>query len=323
MPQSPIDKFILKVDNFENILLMIHKEPDGDTLSATLAFFIYLNNLGKNISMVCVDDIPKPFLFLPKSEYIQKDILFGDYEMIVIIDCGDLKRTGFPARLKEFAKVSKNLINIDHHPKNDLWKIANLNIVDQEVSSASEIVWQILKKMSAKINSEIATAILTGIYTDTGGFKHSNTSPRTLEIAAELLACGARLKTITKNVALNKSVAALKLWGIALTRIHNNEDLAIISSVVTNEDLESCHAGYNDLAGVVNLMNSIPNSNAAILFFQTPDGSIRASLRTEKDTVDIGKIARLFGGGGHRKAAGFTINGDLKLNGQDWEILLK
>lgn len=323
MPQAPIDKFITKINNLDNILLMIHQEPDGDTLSATLALYIYLSNLNKNVAMVCVDNIPKPFLFLPKVEHIQKDILFGDYQLIVIIDCGDLKRTGFPTRLKEFAKVSKNLINIDHHPKNDLWKIANINIIDQNVSSASEIVWDILKKMSVKINSEIATAILTGIYTDTGGFKHSNTSPKTLKIASELLASGARLKIITKNVSLNKSIAALRLWGVALSRIHNNQDLSVISSVITNKDLEQCQANYNDLAGVVNLMNAIPESRAAILFFETADGIIRASLRTERDNVDIGKIARLFGGGGHKKAAGFSINANLKFNGQDWEILLK
>ncbi|MDZ7587462.1 MAG: DHHA1 domain-containing protein [Patescibacteria group bacterium] len=180
-----------------------------------------------------------------------------------------------------------------------------------------------MKKLPIKPNRDIATAILTGIYTDTGGFKHSNTTPVTLNIASELLDYGAKLKTITRNVALNKSVAALRLWGITLTRLHKNQELEIVSSVITRQDLEDCGATYYDLAGVVNLMNSIPDSKAAILFFETPDGLIRASLRTEKDNVDIAKIARLFGGGGHKKAAGFNIKADLKLNGNSWEIVLK
>lgn len=318
-----VDKLISKIKNFEKILLMIHEEPDGDTLAATAAFYIGLRSFKKNVSMVCIDEIPKPFLFLPEIDKVQKDILFGDYEVIIVIDCGDLRRTGFPERLKKFAKVFKNLINIDHHPKNDLWKIANLNIVDQQASSASEIVWEILKKLQVNLNRDIATAILTGIYTDTGGFKHSNTSPRTLEIASELLSYGAKLKTITRNVSLNKSIAALKLWGVVLSRLHKNQNLEIVTSVVTCKDLENCQASYHDLAGVVNLMNAIPDSKAAILFFETPEGSIRASLRTERDNVDIAKIARLFGGGGHKKAAGFTIEAKLKLNGQDWEIMLK
>ncbi|MFA6492714.1 MAG: bifunctional oligoribonuclease/PAP phosphatase NrnA [Patescibacteria group bacterium] len=318
-----IDKFNSKIKNFEKFLLMVHVEPDGDTLAATVACYMGLKSLGKKVSMVCINEVPKPFLFLPEIDKIQKDVLFGDYEVIIVIDCGDLRRTGFPERLKKFAQTFKNFINIDHHPKNDLWKIANINIVDQSASSASEIVWGLLKQLPIKINRDIATAILTGIYTDTGGFKHSNTSPKTLEIAGELLSYGAKLKTITKNVALNKSIAALRLWGVTLSRLHKNQDLEIVSSVITHQDLDDCGATYYDLAGVVNLMNSIPDSKAAILFFETPEGNIRASLRTEKDNVDIGKIAKLFGGGGHKKAAGFTIEAELKLHDTQWEIILK
>lgn len=318
-----IDKFHSKIKNFDKFLLMVHVEPDGDTLAATVACYLGLKILGKKVSMVCPDTIPRPFLFLPAINKIQKDILFGDYEVIIVIDCGDLRRTGFPERLKKFARTFKNFINIDHHPKNDLWKIANLNIVDQEASSASEILWKILKKLPIKLNRDMATAILTGIYTDTGGFKHSNTSPKTLEIAAELLTYGAKLKVITKNVSLNKSVAALKLWGLALSRLHQNLALQIVTTVITRDDLQKCEATYHDLAGVVNLMNSISEARAAILFFETPEGSIRASLRTEKDNVDVGKIARLFGGGGHKKAAGFTLEAELKMNGNEWQIALK
>lgn len=318
-----IDKVISKIKNYQNILLMIHEDPDGDTLAATVGMYLTMKNLNKNCAMVCKDPIPKPFLFLPEIELIQNDILFGDYEVIIIIDCGDLKRTGFAERLKKFSKVTKNLINIDHHPKNDLWKIANLNLVDQNASSASEIVWGLIKKIGTSITKEIVTSILTGIYTDTGGFRHSNTTPETLKICSELLNYGARLKEITKNVALNKSIASLKLWGVALSRIHKNEKMGIVSSVITRKDLQDCQATYYDLAGVVNLMNTIPDSKAAILFFETPEGQIRASLRTESDDADVSKIAKLFGGGGHKKAAGFTVAADLKFNNSEWEIVLK
>jgi len=302
---------------------MIHQDPDGDTIAATVAIFLALRDLEKDVWMVCKDPVPKPFLFLPEISKIKKDILFGDFDCIIIIDCGDLKRTGFAERLKKFSQSHRNLINIDHHPKNDLWKIANLNLVDQEASSASEIVWGLIKKLPVKINRDIATSILTGIYTDTGGFKHSNTSPKTLKISSELLNYGAKLKEITRHVALNKSVASLKLWGVALSRIRKNDDLQIVSSVITRKDLMACGATYYDLTGVVNLMNTIPDSQAAILFFETPEGQIRASLRTEKDNVDVSRIAKLFGGGGHKKAAGFTIPADLKLIGKEWEIVLK
>lgn len=317
------DKVISRIKNFQKFLLMIHEDPDGDTIAATIAIYLALEKLGKNAWMVCKDSIPKPFLFLPEVKKIKSDILFGDFEVIIVIDCGDIKRTGFAERLKKFSEITKNLINIDHHPKNDLWKIANLNLVDQNVSSASEIVWDLIKKLNIEITRDIATAILTGVYTDTGGFKHSNTSPETLKISSELLNYGAKLKDITKNVALNKSVASLKLWGIALSRLHKNESLEIVSSVISRKDLHDCGATYYDLAGVVNLMNSIPEAKAAILFFETPEGQIRASLRTEKNNVDVSAIAKLFGGGGHKKAAGFTIPAELKMNGSTWEIVLK
>ncbi len=318
-----IDKIISKIKNYQKILLMIHEDPDGDTLAATVAMFLAIKNLSKDVQMVCKDPVPKPFLFLKETGKIKKDILFGDFEVIIIIDCGDLRRTGFAERLKKFSRIRKNLINIDHHPKNDLWKIANINFVDQKVSSASELVWQIIKKLEVKIGHEIATAILTGIYTDTGGFKHSNTTPETLKVSSELLNFGARLKDITRNVALNKSVASLRLWGVALSRLRKNNDLQVVSSVITRKDLRDCGATYFDLAGVVNLMNVIPESKAAILFFETPEGQIRASLRTEKENVDVSRLAKLFGGGGHKKAAGFTVAADLELNNQSWQIALK
>ncbi|MBM2820282.1 MAG: phosphoesterase RecJ protein, phosphoesterase RecJ protein [Candidatus Berkelbacteria bacterium] len=322
-PSMLLDKVCSKIRNYQNFLLMIHEDPDGDTLAATVAIYLVLRSLEKNVSMVCKDPVPAPFLFLPESAKIKKDILFGDFEVIIIIDCGDLKRTGFSERLKKFSRVRKNLINIDHHPKNDLWKIANINLVDQKVSSASEIVWKLIKELNVPITKEISTAILTGIYTDTGGFKHPNTTPNTLRVYSELLNYGARLKQITKNVSLNKSVASLRLWGVVLSRIHKNQELGIVSSVVTRRDLSQCNTNYYDLSGVVNLMNAIPDSQAAILFFETPEGLIRASLRTEKDNVDVSKIAKLFGGGGHKKAAGFSIAADLWLNNRSWEIVLK
>ena len=318
-----LDKVISKIKNYQNFLLMIHEDPDGDTLAATIAIFLALKTINKNTVMVCKDPVPKPFTFLPGTTEIKRDILFGDYEVIIIVDCGDLKRTGFPDRLKKFARFTKNLINIDHHPKNDLWKVANLNFVDQNASSASEMVWEIFQKMDIAIDKDIATALLTGIYTDTGGFKHSNTTPKTLKIASELLNFGAKLKLIRQNVTLNKSVAAMRLWGVALSRIHKNQELQIVSSVITKFDLEECGATLADLAGVVNLMNAIPDSQAAILFYETEEGLIRASLRTEKESVDVSRIAKLFGGGGHKKAAGFTVAADLKLNGESWQIALK
>ena len=317
-----IDKLVSKIFQFDKILLILHENPDGDTVGATISLFHVFKKLGKHPFMVCKDLIPRPFLFLVENEEIHHDLLFGDFEIIFAIDCGDLQRTGFYDRLKTFVKKKKVLVNIDHHPKNDLHKIANLNFVDYRVSSTSEIIFEILKKINFPIEKDIATALLTGLYTDTGGFKHSNTSPKTLQIAGELLSLGARIKFITRNVSLNKTVPAMRLWGIALSRLRHHPKLKIVSSVITQKDLAKCCATDEDIAGVVNLINTIPDSRAAILFFETPDGKIRASVRTENDNVDVSRLAAVFGGGGHKKAAGFTVDGKLKLTGTDWKIVL-
>lgn len=317
------DKIIAKIISSEKILLIIHENPDGDTLAAASAIFQVLIHLGKDPAMVCKDPVPRPFLFLPEIDKIHHDLLFGDFEIILVIDCGDLRRTGFAERLKKFSRTNKKiLINIDHHPKNDLHKIANFNLVDHQVSSTSEIVYELLRKMAVVFDKDIATALLTGLYTDTGGFKHANTSAKTLEIAAELLRAGGRIKTITKNVSLNKTVPTMKLWGLVLNRLRCNHTLKIVSSVVTRQDLALCQACEEDLAGVVNLINSVSDSSAAILFYETIDGKIRASLRTESDKVDVSRLAAIFGGGGHKRASGFTIDGHLKITNHAWEIVL-
>jgi phosphoesterase RecJ-like protein len=319
----PTNKVIARFNAADKILLIIHENPDGDTLSAATVIYSVLLKMGKNPAMVCKDKIPKPFLFLSGIDKIHHDLLFGDYDIITVIDCGDIKRTGFSERLKKFSQAKKKtIINIDHHPKNDLHKIAHINMVDHEASSTSEIVYEICLKMNVEFDKDLSTALLTGIYTDTGGFKHANTSDKTLKIAGELLKSGGRIKLITQNISLNKSIPALRLWGVALKRMHRNSELGIVSSVITREDLKFCNATDDDLAGVVNLINTVPDSRAAILFCETADSRIRASVRTESDGVDVSRLAGVFGGGGHRRAAGFTIDGHLEISESSWKIVL-
>ncbi len=315
------EKIINLIKKYDYFLLVIHENPDGDTVATSLGLQIALNKIGKNVTTVCKDDVPKPFAFLPASKNVRKDFLVGDYDVIIVLDCGDLRRTGFPDRLKDFARHKKRLINIDHHPKNDLHKVANINLFDESAAAVSEIVFELIRQLHIPLDKDIATCFLTSLYTDTGGFKHSNTTPRSLEHASIWLASGARLKTITKNISLNRSVPSLKLWGIALSRIHKSST-GLVLSVVTREDMELTKATDDDLSGVVNMINTIPGSKAAVLLSETSDGRIKASLRTESDKIDVSKIAAFFGGGGHRKASGFTIEGSLeKGENNHWHIL--
>jgi len=319
---SSINKFIshLKEEKNNSFLLIAHERPDGDTISAVLSLRLMLLAYKKKVRSVSSQGVPEVFRFLDGWRYVKQDFLAGDFQTIVLVDNGDLKRTGFMDRILAAKKAGATIINIDHHPKNDIWKLANINIVDEKASSTCEIVFNIFEKTGTKINHEVATALLTGIYTDTGGFQHVTTTVRTFEIASNLMSKGAKLKKISGNISNFKSISMLKLWGIVLNRMVSRSDLGLIYSVITRDDIQKCQAKEEDLAGVVNLIATIPDEKASLLLYELPNGKIKGSLRTENNEVDVSKIATLFGGGGHKRASGFEIDGQLRQTKDGWEV---
>ncbi|MDH4358743.1 MAG: bifunctional oligoribonuclease/PAP phosphatase NrnA [Candidatus Berkelbacteria bacterium] len=312
------EKILAVFEKSERVLILLHLYPDGDTVASSLALATFLKRRGILADCAVRGEIPKPFHFLPGVDSIRHDFLLGDYDVVVAVDCGDAQRTGFPVRLEQICK-SRTFINIDHHNKNNLHRIAKINLVDKGASAAAEIIWDFLKFAGAEIDSKMATYILSGIYFDTGGFQHSNVTTRTLEVASDCLRLGARISAITANINGTKTSSALKLWGMALKRMRISRS-GIASSILTQEDLKVCRAKAEDASGVVNLISSVPQAKLAILFLENPDGKIKASLRTDSVKVDVAQFARLFGGGGHKKAAGFTIEGKLVEKTGKWGI---
>lgn len=301
--------FIIKNDNY---LIIAHDRPDGDTIGSVLGLALFLKKLKKSVYMVCKSPVPAVFGFLKGSEEFHEDFLFGDYHSIILVDNGDLKRTGFDTRLKEYKRLGKPIVNIDHHPQNDIWKISTINLVDQKVSSSAEIVFNLLNKINPQIISpKIATAILAGIYTDTGGFQHATTGSETLKLSAKLMSLGGHLKDISENLSGQKPYQILKLWGIALKCLKLNRKLGIVISIIPQADIKEIGCSEEDLAGVVNLINSTSDAKSAMLLYETKDGNIKGSLRTENENIDLSKLASLLGGGGHKKAAGFSFQGRL------------
>ncbi|MCX6810556.1 MAG: bifunctional oligoribonuclease/PAP phosphatase NrnA [Candidatus Berkelbacteria bacterium] len=311
----------LERDDNQRFLLVAHERPDGDTVSATLAMARSLKLLGKKITVASSQGVPEVFKYLPDWRDAKDDFLIGDFDAIILIDNGDLKRTGYSDRIIKARDRGIPIINIDHHPKNDIWKYANINVVDETASSTCEIIFGLFRKMNIDLETDIATMLLTGIYTDTGGFQHANVSAKTFSAAAELMSHGAKLKNISTNISNHKSLSMLKLWGIALDRIVKLDDIKLVYSIITCADIESVGASDQDLAGVVNLISTIPDDVATLLLYETPDGKIKGSLRTESAKVDVARIASLFGGGGHKRAAGFVIEGKLEKTNGGWKIV--
>ncbi len=306
----------------QRVVLITHVYPDGDALGSSLALARALDQLG--IEAVCLDrdEAPHAFRFLPEIDRFIHEPAVRASDTIVTLDCGDLGRTGFPDLLQTVAASGGTLINIDHHQRNDLHKLATLNAVNSDASSACEITAEIIAALGIRFDKQIATNLLAGIYFDTGGFRHSNTTHRVLELASRLMAAGGRLREITRHVSTFRSVTALRLWGVALERVRYHRTLGIVASVITQIDLARCGALHEDIAGAVNLINHVPEARVAMICSELVDGSIKASLRTEANDVDVSALANLFGGGGLKKAAGFSIRGSIQVNDTgDWQIV--
>ncbi|MFA6963349.1 MAG: DHH family phosphoesterase [Patescibacteria group bacterium] len=309
------------LEDKESFFLICHVDPDGDAIGSILALDEYLIGQGKKTTLLCRDTVPDMFTFLPGAVKISMDFPVDPPGAIILLDNGDFRRTGYQEEITRAKKSGVSIINIDHHPKNDLWKKVSLNYADESLSSTCEVLYGIFADLSSNLTSAMATALLTGIYFDTGGFRHSNTTDEVLSIASDLLKKGARLQKITENIDNSRSFSLFKLWGIALERLRLNRKYGISVSVITAEDIAKAGASEEEVSGLVNLLNSAPESEVAMLLCESFDAKIKGSLRTESDKIDVSRLAKLFGGGGHKKAAGFTIDGRIKIVDNRWTII--
>lgn len=297
-----------EIEKAKNILLISHKNPDGDTVGSTLALSDYLTSLQKKVTPVCIDIMPEPFYFLPHIKTYEQEFKSDDFDLVIILDCGADYMTGLTDTHPELFDKSKTVINIDHHPSNN--NFGTYNLVKTNACSTTRIIFEIFKILNWEINRNIATCLLTGLFTDTGSFMHSNTKSSTLRTAGKLLAKGADLRAIRKHIFNTTPLSTLRLWGRVLKNIHINNE-GITMTVLNEKDFEETQADYSELSGVIDYVNSIPGSDFSVMLTER-DGKVKGSLRTLKDDIDVANIAGQFGGGGHKKAAGFTLPGHLE-----------
>jgi phosphoesterase RecJ-like protein len=295
------------IKSSENILILTHKNPDGDAIGSALGLaqaLDYLDN--KNIECFSKDEIPDVFNFLPGVSNIKNQIDSKHYNLIILLDCAFFNRTGID-NIKEIASSYDNLLIVDHHPKNEIERNC-LYIIDSEASSTAILIYALLEKMKIKITKNISDCLLTGIFTDTGGFQHSNTDPQSLEIAAELMRKGSRIDKIAKNIFNGKNIPAIKLWGKALSRIQTDKSTGMAASYISKNDIEECGAKEEDASGLVNIINTISDAKFSLLLTESKDRKIKGSLRSEDyKGIDVSEIARSLGGGGHKLASGFEV----------------
>jgi len=313
-----IQKIKQLLTDSRRILLVTHQNPDGDGLGAVSALAQYLKKLNKDYVMFCKDVSPANYQFIPLLHELTTDpeVFNQNHDLVIVMDAGDLKYAGIDDLLQR--DKFKTLINIDHHVSNN--HFGDINLVLPEVSSASEIIYQLFRFWKIQLDKEMATALLNGIIFDTGVFSNSGTTLSSLQVASHLLNIGARHMEINKNILRNKSLSLLKLWGRAFERLQYNSSYDLAFTVITLKDIIECGAEPESASGLSNFFNDLAGAKVTLVLIEQPDSIIKGSLRTTRDDVDVAKLAQSLGGGGHQKAAGFSVSGRLVYNKGNWFI---
>jgi phosphoesterase RecJ-like protein len=306
--ETEFQKATNKINEAKHVLIVSHRQPDGDTMGSNLALQKALSlYFGITASSVCADPLPYSLKFLPDSDQVHKS-LPEDIDLIISVDCSSLDQIKYPNLKPD--------INIDHHASNNNY--GKINIVDPDAASTTVIIYRFLKYLQIPILPGMATNLLAGIYCDTGCFMHTNTTVDIYEIAADLMQCGAKSNEIVKHMFKTKTVEQLKLWGKVLSNIKVNQKGTIVSKITSNE-FEETQATPKDLSGVINYLNSVPNCKMSMLLSEDMKGNVQGSIRTNEGGVDASELSTKLGGGGHKKAAGFTIPGKI-VTEEVWRI---
>ncbi|MBU0671048.1 MAG: DHH family phosphoesterase [Patescibacteria group bacterium] len=311
-----------EIDAAKNILLITHKNPDGDAAGSMLALASFLEKEDKNFTCLTADPVGDNLVFLPNSLAISQDagiIKKEKFDLLFVLDSSDLKHTNMEEEINEIRNDIK-IINIDHHFTNI--KYGDINHVIDDASSTCEVLFYFLDEHRA-VNKTIATCLLTGIMTDTGGFQNSATTPGAINIASTLMNKGVNLQHISKFALDAKPVNTLKLWGRALQRLKINNKNKVISTVITQKDLDECNATEEAMEGVANFLNELDQAQDGVVMVlsEREEGKVKGSLRTTNPLIDVSKLAKILGGGGHKKAAGFSVDGKLVETENGWQIV--
>lgn len=312
MPERIAQQIYKKLLTAKGVVIIPHKNPDGDALGSATALMHILQN--KNIPHVvfCATSGTEKYNFIPRAKELTIDPSIWTqekFDTVVVVDSGDLIYAG----VKEYIDTHRDklyIINIDHHATNI--HFGDLNLVIPTAASTTEILYTFCKINDIPIDAQLATCLLTGLVTDTGNFTNAATTVKSLAAASDLINKGARLDIIQNLTMKDLSTNTLKLWGEVLSRLQRHEDHDIVYTYITQKDLQNFNATESDIEGVANMLNIIGEGSAALVLKEQNNGEIKGSFRTTRNDIDVSEIAKSLGGGGHKKAAGFSVIGSIE-----------
>lgn len=299
-----------KIKDAKNVILIPHQNADGDALGSVGALFDYLSAQNIQTRIFCLTPLNPRLSFLPHSEKLTTDKnIFSDknIDYIIVVDSGDLEYAGVQNLIKDHPA---EIINIDHHHTNK--HFGSHNLVMATMSSTCEVLFHFLRHVRARFTNKIATALLTGIITDTDNFTNAATSHSAMAAAGELIRHGGNLNLINTHTVRNKSVNLLHLWGEVLNRLNKHPELEMVYTYITQTDLIKHEVSENDSEGIANFLNNLDEGKLSLILKETKDGKIKGSFRTTRDDTDVSALAKKMGGGGHKKAAGFSTEGTVQ-----------
>lgn len=282
------------------VLIVSHVRPDGDAVGSLLALGLALQNAGKEVQMVLADGVPASLRHLPGSEQVRRKA-DGEFDLVIAVDCSDLPRAG-----DSLAGRKPDLV-LDHHATSD--GFGTLNLIEPEAAATASMLTRYLPRWGFPLTVPIAANLLTGLLTDTLGFRTPNVTPEVLRQAADLLELGADLSGLYHAALVRRTFSGARYWGAGLSSLERAD--GIVWAALTRADRES--AGYtgNDDADLINVLSAIDEAEVAILFVEQNSEKTKVSWRSLKPEIDVSAVALQFGGGGHKAAAGAEIRGSL------------
>ena len=287
------------IKSSKNIVVFTHENPDGDAIGSSVAMYLALKKIDKNVDLV-IPHYPSTYKFLPHSDEAISEPKLEKYDVAIALDCADIKRLDDPTDMYEATEIR---INIDHHTSNTMF--GDLNFVNHVSPACAQILTTMFEYLDFEIDIDIATCLITGIITDTGGFRYEGVTSETFEIASSFLEMGVNISKIYKDSVSNISKEKFEARKLAMNRIEFLEDGKIAYTYMTKEDMEKLHVIQSDLDGIVENGRDVEGVEISIFLYELDKG-FKASLRSN-NYVNVSDICLLFNGGGHIRAAGCTM----------------
>lgn len=301
---STLDNILEEINKASSIVILTHENPDGDAIGTGLALYNALKQYGKNPDII-VPTYPQIFEFLPGTEEIKKESNIQKYDLAISVDCATIKMLNGFAKYFENAKMR---ITIDHHSTNTMF--GDINFVNPDAPACAQIMLVILEHFNIEITKDIGTCILTGIITDTGGFKYQGVTSETFEFVAWLLKKGVNVSKVYKQVLQTKTKPNFELHRIATNRLEFLDEGKIAYTYISEEDEKQVNAQSGDHEGIVEIGRDVEGVEVSIFIRQTEKGC-KVSMRSN-DYVNVSDVCLMFGGGGHQRAAGALVQGTVE-----------